>query len=98
MRQLMNKEDSAHKLEETAKLNKNLQPLMQWLFCEPNPIAINTALMMTSAVSPNFRLPYQALTLEQRQEGLDLLATINVSERVGDSLSLLADTDFNYCA
>jgi 4-hydroxy-tetrahydrodipicolinate synthase len=97
MRQLMNKEGSGHKLEETSQLNDNLQGLMQWLFCEPNPIAINTALMMTSAVPLNFRLPYQALTLEQRQQGVDLLAAIDVNERVGDSLSLLADNDFNYC-
>jgi len=97
MRKLMDKDDPIHNLAATTKLNNDLQGLMQWLFCEPNPIAINTALMMTDAVSANFRLPYQALTLEQRQQGLDLLAAIDVNERVGDSLSLLADNDFNYC-
>ena len=71
---------------------------MQWLFCEPNPIAINTTLMMTGAVESNFRLPYQALTLEQRQQGFDLLTKIAASDRVGEKLVLLADSDFNYCA
>ena len=70
---------------------------MQWLFCEPNPICINTALMMTGAVSPNFRLPYKALNKEQRQEGIELISALNSDEVVGDSLFLLNDDDFKYC-
>jgi 4-hydroxy-tetrahydrodipicolinate synthase len=70
---------------------------MQWLFCEPNPIGINTALMMTDAVSPNFRLPYKALTTAQRQQGFELLAALNSDDIVGDTLSLLDDSDFKYC-
>jgi 4-hydroxy-tetrahydrodipicolinate synthase len=71
---------------------------MKWLFCEPNPIAINTTLMMTGAVERNFRLPYLALTLEQRQQGFDYLAQFEISELVGDKLALLNDSDFNYCS
>ena len=89
MRTLMDKPDTA--------LNQQLQPLISWLFCEPNPIAINTALMMTGAVKPNFRLPYQALTTVQREQGLALLKAINADKRVGEALNLLADNDFNYC-
>ena len=89
MRQLMDNENPA--------LNDNLQGLMQWLFCEPNPIAINTTLMMTGAVPANFRLPYQALTKSQRQQGYELLKAINVEDRVGESLAVLADEDFTYC-
>lgn len=89
MRQLMDNENVA--------LNTRLQGLMSWLFCEPNPIAINTALMMTGAVSPNFRLPYQALTKAQRQQGLDLLSELDSSEIIGESLSLLEDEIFKYC-
>ena len=88
MRQLMDNESNA--------LNAELQGLMQWLFCEPNPIAINTLLMMTSAVSPYFRLPYQALTREQRQQGLTLLSAINYKQWVGSKLNLLDDKDFHY--
>jgi len=89
MRQLMDSEN--------IELNNRLQTLMQWLFCEPNPIAINTALMMTGAVKANFRLPYLALTKEQRQQGFELLNTLNADDIVGGSLSLLEDDDFTYC-
>jgi len=97
MRQLMDKADLVSDLNETAKLNDSLQGLMQWLFCEPNPIAINTALIMTGAVPNNFRLPYQALTLEQRKIGFELLKSVAKQDLVGDDLSLLEDSDFNYC-
>ena len=93
MRQLMDKDN----LTQTAALNKQVEDLMKWLFCEPNPIAINTALMMTGAVAKNFRLPYHALTLEQRQQGFELISAVEVNDRVGDSLHLLEDSDFNYC-
>ena len=66
MRTLMDKKDDA--------LNEHVQQLMQWLFCEPNPIAINTAMMMTNAVDPNFRLPYVALNEDQRKLGFELLS------------------------
>jgi len=89
MRKLMDHQDPM--------LNEDLQGLMKWLFCEPNPIAINTALMMTGAVKSNFRLPYKALTKEQRQQGLALLSRFKTIDLVGDELSLLSDTDFNYC-
>ncbi len=89
IRKLMDKENS--------QLNADLQDLIQWLFCEPNPIAINTALMMTGAVEKNFRLPYIALTKEQRQQGYELLKVLNSDDLVGDSLFLLEDDDFNYC-
>lgn len=79
------------------KLQQRILPLMNWLFCEPNPIAINTALMMTGAVKPVFRLPYKALTLAQRKEGLALLSGLSVTESVGNEPSLLADDDFQYC-
>jgi len=89
MRQLMDNKNN--------ELNDSLQNLMQWLFCEPNPIGINTALMMTNAVSPNFRLPYKALNTAQRQQGFELLSALNSDDIVGDSLSLLNDSDFKYC-
>jgi len=90
MRQLMDQNDSA--------LNERLQSLMKWLFCEPNPIALNTALMMTEAVSANFRVPYHALTLAQRQEGFALLSNFEQKELVGEAINLMKDDDFNYCA
>tara|TARA_R110000744_G_scaffold34651_6_gene80577 strand:- start:1926 stop:2834 length:909 start_codon:yes stop_codon:yes gene_type:complete len=89
MRQLMDAPNDS--------LQQRMQPLMEWLFCEPNPIAINTALMMTGAVAPIFRMPYQALTKIQREQGLALLAELAKDEIVGDKLMLMADDDFKYC-
>ena len=89
MRELMDKPNDG--------LNESVQPLMSWLFCEPNPIAINTALMMTKAVAPVFRLPYQALNKTQREQGLELLNNLADLEIVGSAPSLLADEDFTYC-
>ena len=89
MRQLMD-QDNPH-------VNDRLLGIMKWLFCEPNPIAINSALMMTKAVSPVFRLPYQALSLAQREQGLALLRAFEPGEYVGETLQLLADEDFTYC-
>lgn len=89
MRQLMDKQDDV--------LNKQLIPLMNWLFCEPNPIAINTALAMTSATNPVFRLPYLPLTLEQRDAGLALMSDINSSDLVGTTLNVMSDDDFIIC-
>ncbi|WP_286888265.1 4-hydroxy-tetrahydrodipicolinate synthase [Pseudoalteromonas sp. ESRF-bin5] len=70
-------------------LNSSLQPLMNWLFCEPNPIAINTALMMTDAVNPVFRLPYLPLNYEQQQIGLPLINQLNEADVVGGKARLL---------
>ena len=70
-------------------LNSSLQPLMNWLFCEPNPIAINTALMMTGAVNPVFRLPYLPLNDEQQQIGLPLINQLNEADVVGGKARLL---------
>ncbi len=86
MRRLMN--------EDEPELNSSIQALISWLFCEPNPIPINTALMMTQAVPLVFRLPYLPLKLEQRIEGIELLSKIGVSELVGQEPVVFADNDF----
>eukprot|EP00741_Cyanophora_paradoxa_P014304 tig00020780_g13796.t1 len=75
-------------------LNSELAPLMSWLFCEPNPIAIDTVLAMTGAVQPVFRLPYVPLSLEQRQKGVELLAKVDRAAIVGSRLEVMADADF----
>jgi len=86
MRQLMD--------ENLPELNQSVQALMSWLFCEPNPIAINTALMMTGAVPAIFRLPYLPLTQEQRNQGLALLNEIAEQDLIGNKAVNLADDDF----
>ncbi|PCJ49960.1 MAG: 4-hydroxy-tetrahydrodipicolinate synthase [Gammaproteobacteria bacterium] len=86
MRQLMD--------DNNAELEQSVQQLISWLFCEPNPIAINTALMMTQAIEPVFRLPYLPLNIQQRKVGLALLKAIDVQNLVGESPVLLEDDDF----
>tara|TARA_R110001606_G_scaffold35608_12_gene103346 strand:- start:3259 stop:4179 length:921 start_codon:yes stop_codon:yes gene_type:complete len=76
-RQLMDSKSDA--------LNASLQPLMSWLFCEPNPIAINTALMMTGAVKPVFRLPYVPLNEQQQAQGVTLINQLDDVAVVGGS-------------
>ncbi|MDO6546183.1 4-hydroxy-tetrahydrodipicolinate synthase [Pseudoalteromonas carrageenovora] len=80
-RQLMDTKNDA--------LNASLQPLMNWLFCEPNPIAINTAMMMTGAVNPVFRLPYLPLSDEQQAQGEILINELNVDDIVGSRAEVL---------
>lgn len=89
MRQLMDNENEV--------LNQKLRQLMQWLFCEPNPIPLNTAMMMTKAVKPVFRLPYQALTKEQREQGAALINTV-VDDFIGSEALIMNDEDFIYTA
>ena len=74
-RQLMDSKNDA--------LNNSLQPLMNWLFCEPNPIAINTAMILTGAVNPVFRMPYVPLNDEQQQQGETLINQLNEQDFVG---------------
>jgi len=91
MRKLMDDKDAL-------ELNDKMQPMISWLFCEPNPISINTALAMTGAVSPVFRLPYTALTAEQRKQGVELLSAFAKEDLVGDELNQLEDNNFIYLA
>ena len=79
--------------EQNDALNAKLQPLMGWLFCEPNPIAINTALMMTGAVNPVFRLPYVPLTSAQQEIGLGYINELDVADIVGEKAQLLTEED-----
>ena len=75
------------------ELNTSLQPLMSWLFCEPNPIAINTAMMMTGAVNPVFRLPYLPLSDEQQAQGEVLINELNNNDVVGGKAKCIKQDD-----
>ena len=86
MRKLMDEDDPL--------LNERLQPMMSWLFHVPSPNALNTAMAMTGAAPPVFRLPYAPLDSEARQQGFDLLQAFTVEERVGSTLKLMDDSDF----
>ena len=49
---------------------------------------------MTGAAPPVFRLPYAPLDSNARQEGFQLLNTFSDEERVGDTLKLMDDSEF----
>ncbi|TMP31852.1 4-hydroxy-tetrahydrodipicolinate synthase [Pseudoalteromonas rubra] len=75
------------------ELNAQLQPLMNWLFCEPNPIAINTALAMTGAALPVFRLPYVPLSEAQQKIGAELINSLSHEAVVGDTATVINPDD-----
>ncbi|OHU85378.1 MULTISPECIES: 4-hydroxy-tetrahydrodipicolinate synthase [Pseudoalteromonas] len=83
--------------KENKELNAQLQPLMQWLFCEPNPIAINTALIMTGAVNPVFRLPYVPLNSEQQATGMALINQLSEADIVGGKAQAIDETLLKLC-
>lgn len=76
-------------------LNSNVMPLISWLFCEPNPIGLNTALAQLGVVRPIFRLPYCPLSIEKRKEFVDIVKSIGRENFVGtEDVKVLDDDDF----
>ncbi|KAG2258783.1 hypothetical protein Bca52824_078077 [Brassica carinata] len=49
-----------------------LLPLIDWVFQEPNPIGVNTALAQLGVARPVFRLPYVPLPMSKRVEFVKL--------------------------
>ncbi|KAG0622812.1 hypothetical protein M758_3G125600 [Ceratodon purpureus] len=81
-----------HKDEE---LNAKLLPLMNWLFIEPNPIGVNTALSQLGVIRPVFRLPYVPLDVEKRRLFVKIVETIGREHFVGDKpVQVLEDDEF----
>jgi len=76
-------------------LNKMLLPLMDWLFCEPNPIALNTALAQLGVIRPIFRLPYAHLPTEKRMQFCNIVRDIGRKQFIGNrDVQVLEDEDF----
>ncbi|XP_010685984.2 4-hydroxy-tetrahydrodipicolinate synthase, chloroplastic [Beta vulgaris subsp. vulgaris] len=76
-------------------LNAKLMPLMKWLFKEPNPIGLNTALAQLGVVRPIFRLPYVPLPVDRRIEFVQIVDEIGRENFVGDAdVQILDDDDF----
>ncbi|XP_024379371.1 4-hydroxy-tetrahydrodipicolinate synthase, chloroplastic [Physcomitrium patens] len=88
----------AHKLLFDGKdvdLNKKLLPLIDWLFVEPNPIGLNTALAQLGVIRPVFRLPYVPLSIEKRWEFVQMVHDIGREHFVGDNdVQVMEDNDF----
>ncbi|KAL5215099.1 hypothetical protein ABZP36_004251 [Zizania latifolia] len=74
-------------------LNEKLMPLMKWLFCQPNPVALNTALTQLGVIRPVFRLPYVPLPLEKRIEFVQIVESIGRENFVGQKEARILDDD-----
>ena len=76
------------------ELNHSLQDLMAWLFCEPNPVPLNTAMAMCGLIKPVFRLPYVPLNREKREAGAKLLQKVQDHIPGCRDVRVLSDEDF----
>lgn len=71
-----------------------LQALIGWLFSQPNPIPINTAMAMCGLCQPVFRLPYVEMSREERETGVPLLEAVQEHIPGCKGVSALEDSDF----
>lgn len=85
MRKLMNQPNE--------ELNKNLGDLFQWLFCEPNPIPLNTIMAMMNIINLVFRLPYVPLNKEIRKKGEQIFKALEFDDVYSD-IANIEDDDF----
>nr|GMD24792.1 4-hydroxy-tetrahydrodipicolinate synthase, chloroplastic [Ipomoea batatas]GMD26394.1 4-hydroxy-tetrahydrodipicolinate synthase, chloroplastic [Ipomoea batatas]GMD26584.1 4-hydroxy-tetrahydrodipicolinate synthase, chloroplastic [Ipomoea batatas] len=76
-------------------LNAKLVSLIQWLFEEPNPIGLNTAMAQLGVARPIFRLPYVPLPKKKREEFVKIVNDIGRENFVGErDVEALDDDDF----
>ena len=76
-------------------LNSKIMPLVNWLFQEPNPIGLNTALAQLGVVRPVFRLPYVPLPRPKREEFANIVKEIGREHFVGEKdVQVLGDDEF----
>ena len=68
---------------------------MNWLFDEPNPIALNTIMAMTGMSHPVFRAPYWPYSKEKREKGIELLQAFQAHEICGGRPQVMDDGDFS---
>ncbi|KAL6756611.1 dihydrodipicolinate synthase [Haematococcus lacustris] len=76
------------------QLNSQVQRLISWMFSEPNPIPLNTAMAMCGLCKPVFRLPYVPLSREQREKGAELLNELHEHLPGSQEVRVLEDHDF----
>merc|ERR1719506_3015184 len=80
------------------ELNDKLKPLYKWLFTEPNPIGLNTMMMMLGNAEPIFRLPYVERSKDARVEGKAIIEKVGVENfpllGKATSVRVLEDADF----
>lgn len=80
--------------EPDKQLADEVADLVDWLFSQPNPIPLNTALAMCGHIKPVFRLPYVPLDRNEREVGAKLLrAALHHLPGVHE-VKVLEDDDF----
>jgi 4-hydroxy-tetrahydrodipicolinate synthase len=80
--------------ERDDELNKSLNELIGWLFCQPNPIPVNTAMAMCGLCKPVFRLPYVPLSREERERGAPLLEAVKEHIPGCSNVRVMDDDEF----
>lgn len=76
------------------QLRDKLQPLMKWLFEQPNPIGLNTALAMLEVAKPVFRLPYAPYGHALQVEGKQLMDALGKDLVLGAKARVLDSAEF----
>eukprot|EP00249_Psilotum_nudum_P014439 c24823_g1_i5 orf=435-1508(+) len=79
--------------ERNPKLNEKLLPLINWLFTEPNPIGLNTALAQLGLIRPVFRLPCVPLHIEKRKQFVQIVKDLGREHFVGDKDAILLEDE-----
>ncbi|VFQ73269.1 unnamed protein product [Cuscuta campestris] len=76
-------------------LNAKLLPLIKWLFEQPNPIGLNTAMAQLGVARPIFRLPYVPLPKAKREEFVKIVTDIGQENFIEEKdVQALDDDDF----
>ena len=75
-----------------------LDKLNNMLFHYPNPIGINTLMMMLENCQPNFRLPYMQLEEDLRIELEDIVYDLGINYFISKNKKchVMYDEDFNH--
>jgi 4-hydroxy-tetrahydrodipicolinate synthase len=79
----------------TREMPPECAELTAWLFSQPNPIPVNTALAMMGLVEPAFRLPYVPMNRAEREKGVEILRRVGLAELGVAVLDPLDDADFS---
>eukprot|EP01047_Picozoa_sp_COSAG01_P006645 COSAG01_NODE_243_length_20572_cov_24.956137_17_plen_252_part_00 len=64
--------------EPSPEVAAQCEDLINWLFEEPNPIGVNTMMMMLGMCQPVFRLPYLQLDPEARKRGKAIIEAVGL--------------------
>ena len=84
--------------EESTDISKKTEKLIKLLFYQPNPIGINTLMMMLGLCEPVFRLPYVELDKNIRNEAIKIIEEIGIDHFLSKDRKIkeLKDNEFCY--